>query len=79
MAQYDGIITGGGPNGLTLGCYLAKTGLRSWFGRGDMRHRKNKTRKQNKKNKIIFLTKFSMICILSTILYRPSYHEGLSR
>ncbi len=28
MSQYDGIIIGGGPNGLTLGCYLAKAGLR---------------------------------------------------
>jgi len=28
MPQYDGIIIGGGPNGLTLGCYLAKAGLK---------------------------------------------------
>ncbi len=28
MAQYDGIIIGAGPNGLTLGAYMAKAGLK---------------------------------------------------
>ena len=28
MEDYDGIIIGAGPNGLTVGAYLAKTGLK---------------------------------------------------
>ena len=28
MAKYDGIIIGAGPNGLTMGAYLAKAGLK---------------------------------------------------
>ncbi len=28
MAEYDVLIIGGGPNGLTLGAYLAKAGAK---------------------------------------------------
>jgi phytoene dehydrogenase-like protein len=28
MEEYDGIIIGAGPNGLTVGAYLAKAGLK---------------------------------------------------
>ena len=28
MAEYDGVIIGAGPNGLVVGAYLAKAGLK---------------------------------------------------